>query len=115
MKHNSRVRFKYTLSRITRASDDPVYLDLKIAIYQVLLHVRNIRTNSRFIVPHATAGAAVAANRMVSSRTITRDLRRSEFKEMMKRTDATNLLLKQLIELKKQELKLKYPNANIQF
>ena len=45
----------------------------------------------------------------LNNRTVTRDLRRAEFKEMAKKHDRTNYFLEQIVELKKMELRLKYP------
>lgn len=50
---------------------------------------------------------------ITSNRTVTRDLRKDEFKELLKRHDTTNLMLKQLVELLKAGFQQKYPNVDV--
>ena len=73
----------------------------------------------RQAAPRATSTplstALMALPRQCSNRTVTRDLRRSEYKEMMREHQKTNSILEQLLEVERLKLRMKYPDHQFQF
>ena len=53
--------------------------------------------------------------RQYSNRTVTRDLRRGEYKAIVKEHQRTNELRGQILEVQRMKLTLKYPNHNFDF
>ena len=61
------------------------------------------------------SAALIALPRQCSNRTVTRDLRRSEYKDILKEHQKTNSILEQLLEVERTKLSIKYPDHEFNF